>query len=281
MTVRELRLLVLLWAALTVFSGCSGDKQTSKTGESMYAAVNGNSLTESDFRSLVPTEFYDRLTQTHKKEIVDEWIQSELLYQEAVRLGLDKEPRISRILEKSRRDLLSAEILSRKLSDIPIPSDGELKRYYDENSDYFILQSDEYAVRYALFDTIENARDFFNKVKKGASFSDLAIQDSKDPSARNGGDLGVINEESVEPAVWSEIINTTEKLGLRKISSPFSVIEGFGIVIVDELYKMGTLKPFNLVRDQVLDFYMMEKRQASKENLIRQLTSDAKIEYYF
>lgn len=249
--------------------------------ERIYATVNESNLTETDFHSLVPEEFINTLTPTHKKEIVKEWIDTELLYQEAVKLGIDKEPRIARILEKTRRDLLSSELLARRAADITTPSDDELNKYYESNSDFFVLQNDEYLVRYALFDTIENARNFYNKVKRGDSFSDLAKVESKDTSARDGGSLGTVNEESIEPAVWNEIINTYQRLGVKKISSPFNVVEGFGIVIVDEVYKAGSLKPFEMVRDQVLDYYMREKREEAKKVLIEGLEKKAKIEYMF
>lgn len=274
------------WVLITcIFSitvcGCFDSEESGETGERIYATVNGANLTESELRTLVPAEFYERLTLVHKKEIVKEWVNNEVLYQEALRLDIDKEPEIARILEKSKRGLLSTEILERRLADIKIPGEDELKQYYEEHSDYFILQGDEYVVRYALFDNMNDAKDFYAQVKKGDSFSEIAEKKSKDPSAKLGGELGSVNEESVEPAVWNEIINTFERLGLRKISSPFSVIGGFGIVIVDEVYEMGTLKPYESVREQILDLYMIDKREEAKKSLLLKLLAGAEVDYRF
>ena len=274
------RVLITCILSITV-CGCFDSEESGETGERIYATVNGANLTESELRTLVPSEFYERLTLVHKKEIVKEWVNNEVLYQEALRLEIDKEPEIARILEKSKRDLLSTEILERRLADIKIPGEDELKRYYEEHSDYFILQGDEYIVRYALFDNMNDAKDFYTQVKKGDSFSELAMKKSKDPSARLGGDLGSINEESVEPAVWNEIVTTFERLGPRKISSPFSVIDGFGIVIVDEVYEMGTLKPYESVWEQILDLYMIDKREEAKTSLILKLLAGAEVDYRF
>ena len=278
---KKRHVLAVIIIGITVLYGCSQSEKKSDSTERVYASVEGSDLTESVMQSLVPAEFYDKLTPTHRKEIISQWVDNELLYQEALRLGINKEPKIERILEKSKRNLLGAEMLERYLATIDPPEDAELKSYYEENSDLFILQSDEYSVRFALFDTMNDARGFYNRVKLGASFSDLAKEESTDPSARTGGALGAINEQSVESAVWEEIINTYERLGLRKISNPFSVIDGFSIVIVDEVYEMGTLKPFELVHDQVLDFFMMEKRNEAKRSLIKKLTVKSKIQYFF
>jgi len=273
--------LAAVCALVIVAAGCSDYSEKGEIEERVYAEVNGVGLTESELRALVPPEFYDRLTPSHKKDIVRQWVDEELLYQEALRLGIDKEPKIARILEKSKRDLLSAEIIERRIAEIEPPTEEQLRRYYEENSDYFILQGNEYEVRYASFDNRNDARRFYDKVKKGASFSELAKAESKDPSARNGGSLGIVNEHSVEQAVWDEIVNTYNRRGLRKISDPFTVSDGFGIVIVDKVYEAGTIKPFESVREQVLDYYMMEKREEAKRSFLRQLAAKAEIRYNF
>ena len=59
--------------------------------------MNGTKLTESELQALVPKEFYGKLTPSHKKEIVKEWVNNELLYQKALELEIDKEPEIARI----------------------------------------------------------------------------------------------------------------------------------------------------------------------------------------
>jgi len=276
-----------VWRAIVVvitpvlLSGCFGSEQTKETGERIYARVNDEAMTESDLKAIVPREFYNSISSTYRREIIREWVNTELLYQEALRLELDKEPHISRILENSRRELLSNEILERKLAEIPTPSDEDLRRYYKEHSDYFVLPSDEFEIRYALFDNMDDAKDFYNKVKRGASFSELAATESKDPSSSLGGSLGIVNVESVEPAIWDSVVSTYERLGLTKISSPFKCIDGFGIVIVDAVYERGSTKPFEVVRDQVQDYFMLEKREEMKETYLKTLMSGSRVEYQF
>ncbi|MBT4485507.1 MAG: hypothetical protein HOC71_17710 [Candidatus Latescibacteria bacterium] len=272
-------LLICLFSV--VCSGCLDKDDSAETDEQVYATVNGTKLTESELQALVPREFYGKMTPSHKKEIVTEWVNNELLYQRALELGIDEEPEIARILKKSRLDLLSTELLERTLSDIEIPDDETLKKYYEESKDYFILHSTEYRIRYALFDNRNEANEFYDKIKRGASFSELAKQDSKDPSAKSGGELGIVNEESVEPTIWESIANTYKRLGLRKISDVFSVIDGFAIVIVDEIHEMGSVRPFDTARNQVIDLYMNEKREEVKKSLLESLTRKSVIEYNF
>ena len=268
------RLGALLFVVCIVAApGCGGD--TSRTDEHVYATVNDALLTESGLRAYVPSDIYSMLTPENKREVVREWIEQELLYQEALEHGIHEERDIARILENVKRDLIITEFLERSLVMNDIIPETLLEAYYESHKDYFIRQSDEYSIRYALFDNLLDGQRFYNSVKSGTSFSELAVKSSLDPSAVDGGNLGIIGEQSVEPSVWEAIVNTFDTLGDGRISNPFSVIDGYGIVIVDAVYKRGTIREFEQVRNQVLDYYRLERREEEKANLIRRLEAEA------
>jgi len=262
-----------------IVAGCFSSKDSDMKDERIFATVNEEYLTESGLKAIIPGEIFENFSDEHKKEIVKEWVNNELIYQEAIRRDIDKDPDISRILVNSKRNLLCNELLERIYSNLPVPEDEELEMYYDKHKNYFILHDNEFKIRYALFDNRKDAQDFYRAVKKGGSFSDLAKEGSKDPSFQVGGDIGIINEEIVEPEIWSAIENTYIKLGLIKISDPFSVIDGWACLIVDEVYKKGTVKPFKAVREQVNDMYTIEKREEARSAFVQELASSAKIKY--
>jgi peptidyl-prolyl cis-trans isomerase C len=272
--------IMIVFVTLVFISGCSHGEKANSGNDQIYATVNGVKLTENDMRSLVPRDFYDRLTSDHKNQIIEEWIQNELLYQEALKEGIDREESIQRLLNQSRQHLLSNELLERRLESIEKPADEVLKQYYDEHRDLFELQANEYRVRYALFDNKVDADDFHRKVKRDESFSDLARVVSKDPSSTNGGDIGVINEEMVDPAIWEGIISTKTKYGLHRISDPFSVVDGWACIIIDEEYEAGTLKLFEHARELVYDMYMTEQREKVKKDFVERLISNADIKRF-
>jgi len=269
---------VLIIILSIIISGCF-DSRENEINEQIYATVNGTYLTESGLRAIVPKEFYERLTPEHKRKIVEEWVNKELLYQEALRIGIDKEPEIQRLLLNSKQNLLSNEFLERELSNIKIPGEDELKKYHEDNKEFFILDAVEYRIRYALFDNSKEATSFYRKVKNNESFSELAQEFSKHPSSNSGGDLGIVNEESVEPNIWEAINSVYSRSGLRKISDVFTVNDGWGCVIVDEVFEPESLKPFEYVRDLVIDMYMAEKREEAKISLIKKLYTKADIRF--
>lgn len=261
-----------------IIFGCFKSREN-ETNEQIYATVNGIYLTESGLRAIVPKEFYERLTPEHKRKIVEEWVNKELLYQEALRIGIDEEPEIKRLLLNSKQNLLSNEFLERELANIKIPGENELKKYYEDNKEFFKINAVEYRVRYALFDNSKDATSFFRKIKNNESFSKLAQEFSKHPSSNSGGDLGIVNEESIEPNIWEAINSVYSKSGLRKISDVFTVIDGWGCVIVDEVFEPGNIKQFEYVRDLVIDMYMAEKREEEIMSLIKKLYTKADIRF--
>lgn len=276
-----LRIILGACMALALWTGCSKKNKTVDTGEKVYARVNDAELTESGLRELVPSDFYNTLTPDHKKEIVQEWVNNELLYQEALKLKIDRDPEIVSILNNSKRNLLRNELLERSLSDVKAPEDKELQKYYEDHKKNFILHEREFKVRYAAFDTRKDAEDFWKKVKARMGFSELTIEMSKDPSARSGGDIGTLSEDMVEPSVWESINATAKKYGLVKISDPFKVSTGWACLIVDDIYEAGSAKPLDTIREQVLDMYMVDKREEARKGLFKQLSSKARITYSF
>jgi len=262
-----------------LLSGCFFSRDGKKTKDQAFVTVNGSVLTESVFKSLVPEEIYDRLGEEQKKEIVKDWVNNELLYQEALQRDIDKNPYVVRILENTRRNLLRNELLESVYVTIKSPDDKVLKDFYAERKDYFILVNDEYKIRFALFETEDNAKDFWKKVKDGEPFTRLAQETSKVPDFQIGGETGIVSREMVEPAIWEEIIKTINELGLVKISEPFAVVDGWMCLIIDEVYKQGSVLPFEAVHDQVLDMYLVEKRQEARDAFLEELQKKASIKY--
>ena len=266
--------------SLTILvGGCFFSKDGSKSKDQAFVTVNSAVLTESVFKSLVPDEVYGRLGDEQKKEIVKDWVNNELLYQEALRRDIDKDPYVMRILENTRQNLLRNELLEKVYVKIQSPDEKALKDFYGERKDYFILVNDEYKVRFALFETENDAKEFWKKVKGGEPFTRLAQETSKTLDFQIGGETGIVSRDMVEPAVSEEVIRTINELGLVKISEPFAVVDGWMCLIIDEVYKQGTVLPFDAVHDQVLDMYMVEKRQEARDAYLEDLRKKASIKY--
>ena len=63
---------------------------------SIVAQVGDRHLTREALERRIPTPFADTISPKEKQKLVENWIEEELLYREAIRQKLDQDPELSR-----------------------------------------------------------------------------------------------------------------------------------------------------------------------------------------
>jgi len=154
------------------------------------ATVNGKVIKQSlvDFIVKDATERGQKVDDNVRDVIMNKLISSELILQEAQRLGLDKSSDYQAKEELSRRELLVNTFLQDYLKKNPV-SEAETKAEYDKYKAQ--LGDKEYSARHILVATEAEAKDIITQLSKGGDFAKLAKEKSKDPGSKDkGGDLG-------------------------------------------------------------------------------------------
>ena len=112
----------------------------------LFALVNNEASSKSPNRIEITSADVDRLqerwtkqwnrppTETELKSLIEAYLREEILYREALALGLDQNDTIIR-----RRLAQKMEFLFEDLADQVEPTDEELKRYFDRNRDQYRL----------------------------------------------------------------------------------------------------------------------------------------------
>jgi len=120
--------------------------------------------------------------------IRDSLVGSELLVQEALKKGLDKEPSIAAAIEFQKHDLLGKAAIEDFARKNPI-SEDKIKEEYDKAKAK--AGDTEYRASHILVPTEKEAKEVLAALKKPkAKFEDVAKKYSKDSSSAQGGDLG-------------------------------------------------------------------------------------------
>ncbi len=179
----------------------------------------------------------DFTTYETKKELLDMLIATEVLHQEGMRRGLDKDPAIQAQVKEFLESILVREVVN--LINRDVITEATMKVYYKKNQVMF----GEVRANHVLVKTEKEALDVKAKLVGGADFATVAKEVSIDPaSAARGGDLGFFTKDRmVEP--FSKVAFALKK---GEISGPVKSPFGFHIIQKVESREPGefeTLSP--------------------------------------
>ncbi|HXZ96679.1 MAG TPA: peptidylprolyl isomerase [Burkholderiales bacterium] len=202
----KFKTLILMLAAVfgsAIYSACDA-QETPKAAfqkPSVVATVNGTPIPQSQFDILLQEHLArgEKDSEELRKQLREDLITRELLYQELTKNGFDKNPSISAQADFVRENFLLQAYLQDYLKTHPV-SDDVLKAEYDKIKSS-LDNKQEYHARHILVDKEADAKDIIAQLKKGAKFDKLASEKSKDTgSASKGGDLGwILTSNVVKP----------------------------------------------------------------------------------
>jgi len=140
-------------------------------------------------------EVYAKLQHTAKPgtpadeaTLIQNLVSLQLLTDDAIKKGLDKDPTVISQLDFQRLNILASADLRQLLTSHKF-TDEEVKKEYDRL--VAAAPRKEYKASHILTKTKAEAEAVIKELDKGKSFADLAKEKSIDPSAKqNSGDLG-------------------------------------------------------------------------------------------
>ncbi len=168
-------------------------------GDPVLASVDGHDIKMSDLTvaaESLPQQLRGMPKPVLYPMLLDQLIDREAVVIEARKEGLDKTPEVQDQLRRAEDTTLQNAVLTREVT--PRISDEAIKAKYD--ADYANKPGDtEVHARHILVDSEDKAKDIIKQLKGGADFEKLAKEDSKDPGAQNGGDLGWFKKGDMLP----------------------------------------------------------------------------------
>ncbi|MEJ2614320.1 MAG: hypothetical protein P8Z35_05155, partial [Ignavibacteriaceae bacterium] len=147
-------------------------------GKKYIAKVNDSYLTEDELDSMYNVDSGIQ----YKDEIIRNWINRELLFQEAKKQGILNDKNFNRILDDSKKELAASFLIKNFINKEKIPvNPAELEKYYNVNPDEFKLLYDSYLLNEIVFNNEDDALKFRAEAL-GRNWDD-AYQDIKNDTA--------------------------------------------------------------------------------------------------
>lgn len=162
-----------------------------------------------------------------RKLLLQEFINSELLYQAALKEGIDQNPAVKLEIEMQRRNVIITAGLNAHLE--KTLTEEALTKAYEEK---YGQSSTEYRTRHILVENESDANNIIGALQRGEDFEKLAATASIDPSSSEGGDLGWLSTAEMPPTFAAAV--ETLKPG-EYSTSPVQSGFGWHIILLDEL----------------------------------------------
>jgi len=242
-----------------------------KTDAALVATVNGEPISRATYDIYVKSLLQQSgkaakdLTPDQKNGILDELIGMQLIADQAIKDGLDKDPDVVARLNLLRLRVLTDAQSQKYLKDKE-PTDAELHAQYD--TAVAGLDKTEYKGRHILVATKEKAQELIKKIKAGAKFEDVAKAESTDSSKANGGDLGWFTPSRMTKP-FGDAVRSMKKGDMTQ--EPVQTQFGWHIIKIDDT-RDATPPPFDQVKQQLANQIVQKKLIEYVESLKKSAT---------
>jgi peptidyl-prolyl cis-trans isomerase C len=210
------------------------------------ATVNGTKITEwtlkryASQRGLPP----EMPKGQQREALIEELVNRELIYRDAVSIGIDRAPAIVNEIAHQRVNIIASTMLNRSSDRFAVDEVILKKEYENRKSE---LGGKELKARHILLKTEDEAKAVIEELNKGDDFATLAGKKSTGPSAVSGGDLGwFATDQMVKP--FSDAAAKLKKGSYTK--TPVKTQFGWHVILLEDSRLVDPPK-FDDIKEQI------------------------------
>ena len=232
------------------------------------AVVNGKAIPMSRVEALVKqvvAQGQQPDSPKLREMIKTDLIAREVMMQEAIKQGYDKNPAVRQQLDSARETLVVNAMMREHLDKNKV-ADADIKAEYDR---YKAQAGDkEYHVRHILVGTDAEAKAIIVKLKGGAKFEELAKGSKDQGTANTGGDLDWATP-SAFPKPFSDAFISLQKGAVT--AAPVQTENGFHVIKLDDT-RAAKVPTLDEVKPRIAEALQEKKLQAFQEQMLKKAT---------
>jgi hypothetical protein len=267
-----------------VLIGCD-KKQTPENG-TVLAIVGGEILyLEYAILNIPPAILAnDSTAAVHRYR--DNWVFDKILYQEALRLGLDNSKQIIERISKAKRDILIEALREQIVSNNPgilDISNDEIRNFYESNRDQFVLQERHISLRLLSNSSMQEVQRAREELFRGVEWDDVV-----EAYAINKEQARTLEKQLLPVA---SILNDLPSLkafvgviGLNEISPIRRDGEYYHFIQIVEDRPVGDHPDLDWVFSQIKEWLIVEKTRRAiniyEQNLFLQAEANNEIQIF-
>lgn len=263
---------IIILTGLIVLTGVSGCGKPAET-EVVLASVGDTEIKVSDFDARIANlpARYREVVKRKKSEYLKELINDTLLYQEAVKRGLDADEEVLRVIAEAEKKILIARLLKDEIDDALEISEAEVNAFYEENANRY-RTPELMRASHILLMSEEDARKVIEDHAAGVNFENLAKAKSMDPTAQRGGDIGYFPKGQLMP----EFENACSGLDVGEVSGVVRTSLGYHVIKLTDR-RPPVSRPVKDVEGDIKARLRTLKRQRMFNDLLSKLKEETEI----
>jgi hypothetical protein len=273
---------VVLCTVVSLLAACQGKHSSDRDGKAVLAKVNGTPITEEDIKISLSRGHGRPAEVQAGREFLDEVIVEVLMYQQGLKLGLDREIGYKGFIAKKQNQVPRAQWREMKRrvinSQIAAKIDihpQEARLYYEKNAERMATQLH---LLYIKVKGKEAADEALKKIRGGESFESVArplMGDAK-VDGREAWDLGFVKWDQI-PVDFFDAVYRLKPGEMSDVMG--SQQAGFQIVKVMATKKVPRAS-FSAIQGTLMNRLRDLKMLESYNQYVAQLKSNAKIEKF-
>jgi peptidyl-prolyl cis-trans isomerase C len=243
----------------------------------LIAQVNDSYLRKENVNNGLPAGLPDDTKLSMKKMIIKRWVENEILYQSAIKEGIQWTEDELFSIEKYKKSLLVQRFLNNKLNKNYRVSEKEIENNYDDNLKEFTRTEDEVHIIHLLIENRDNA--IFNEIKEADDLRQIIKKyyfDTRSTYESPNGDLGYIAVSSLPGFLQKNLKN----LKTGAISSYAKSEFGYHFIQLLDKQKKGSVRDIELVKDEIVRRLKWQKREHEYERLMDEIKGKFQVQTY-
>lgn len=253
--------------------------QTKKVDPTETIARVGEAyLTRETVISLIPTHLGQDEQRVLIKNLVDKWIERQVLAQTARDEGVELSPHESWQIEKVELEMYATKLITEKVPKDFAVTDKEIEDFYNANQSQFERQRDEVHIVHLYLEKLDRA--LVTEIQQSQSLTEVIQKNFLDRQQSRvvepNGDLGYVEVDKLHSQFRSAIRGT--KTGI--IYGPIRTDEGYHFLQVLDRKPANSIRSLDLVRSEIIDVIKIEKRHAAIKRYVENLKKNYEVETF-
>ncbi|MDO8304141.1 MAG: peptidyl-prolyl cis-trans isomerase [Sedimentisphaerales bacterium] len=243
--------------------------------DEVMAKYGDQTLTLRDIMFFIPAP-----TATSAKQLVQQWLELQMMYDAAKVRGLTEDPKSKITADLNSKQIFAKELMNKIAADVNIP-ESQVRKYYDENktTDPQLSEPDRFSFTHIKVKTAEEANSIKKRFLENENIEKMAKELSIAPDGKTGGSVKKLPQAMIERQYGGAFVNALANASEGMIIGPIKVQDGFEVAR-HEGKLASKVKPFEDVAPTIKRDLEQKSKMEAMEKFRETLKKDSESKSY-